>query len=248
MKHSFPQSDAFASRRRPAVTRPRSWQIGEAIPLASGLLGEVKGHMSTSTFSRPDSLSPNSGGDADHKSASPFAFGAGQESTAPAHRLDRWEPTARDLERFWSKVDRSQLSPGGCWPWIAGLTGVGYGSFAIRAARPAVIENAHRVAFRLEHGRAPLAGKVLRHRCDFEACVNPDHLLEGTQLENVQDCIERVGLFGRPPAPSIHGTRAGYLRTGCRCESCLGWQARHRAMRSASNRRYQDKLASGASR
>src|SRR5688572_24383288 len=44
-------------------------------PWTAVLLGEMRQDME-----RRESLSPNQGGDASHKDASPFAFGAGQES------------------------------------------------------------------------------------------------------------------------------------------------------------------------
>jgi len=34
-------------------------------------------------------------------------------------------------------------------------------------------------------------GKVIRHTCDNRACINPEHLLLGTQKDNVRDCVIR---------------------------------------------------------
>ena len=42
------------------------------------------------------------------------------------------------------------------------------------------------------------SGSVVRHRCDNEACINPDHLIVGTQKENIADCI-RKGRKTNPP-------------------------------------------------
>jgi len=104
-------------------------------------------------------------------------------------RLTVWVPSEKDLRRFWPKVDRSQFSPGGCWPWLGAKTGMLYGSFAIVSTKAPILESAHKVSFRLEHGRGPRG--ILRHKCDLPVCVNPAHLLEGTQKQNVADCIER---------------------------------------------------------
>jgi hypothetical protein len=91
--------------------------------------------------------------------------------------------------RFWKKADRSQHSPGGCWLWIGARNNLGYGVFAVEL-RPTRLALAHRVAFALAVGPVP-RGLVVRHRCDTPSCVNPDHLLLGTQKHNVADCIER---------------------------------------------------------
>ena len=56
---------------------------------------------------------------------------------------------------------------------------------------------AHRAAYCGANGLTleDIKGKVVRHTCDNPTCVNPKHLLLGTQLDNVRDCIER----GRRP-------------------------------------------------
>jgi hypothetical protein len=49
---------------------------------------------------------------------------------------------------------------------------------------------AHRFSYRLRFGRIP-DGLILRHVCDTPPCVNPDHLLVGTDADNGQDRRER---------------------------------------------------------
>lgn len=34
-------------------------------------------------------------------------------------------------------------------------------------------------------------GIVVRHTCDNPSCHNPNHLIEGTQRDNIRDCINR---------------------------------------------------------
>jgi len=47
---------------------------------------------------------------------------------------------------------------------------------------------AHRKAFKDKYGYAP---EVVMHKCDNPACVNPDHLVAGTQSDNIKDCVSK---------------------------------------------------------
>lgn len=96
-------------------------------------------------------------------------------STACAHIYTRNDP-----KRFWARVDRG-AGPRACWPWRYGKDDDGYGviMFAGRQRR------AHRVAFFLANGHWP--EPCCLHTCDTPACCNPAHLVEGTNLENIQD-------------------------------------------------------------
>lgn len=77
------------------------------------------------------------------------------------------------------------VDPDECWPWRGGRNSDGYGVF--RAGRRLLL--AHRIAYALAHG-AP-GRRVVRHECDNPSCVNPAHLLAGTQRDNVRDMIAR---------------------------------------------------------
>jgi hypothetical protein len=83
-------------------------------------------------------------------------------------------------ERFWSKVERHK---DGCWPWLGYVMPNGYGKVGLPRSRKVVL--AHRRAFELAHGRAP--DGVVMHSCDNRCCVNPAHLVEGTQGDNLRD-------------------------------------------------------------
>ncbi len=48
----------------------------------------------------------------------------------------------------------------------------------------------HTAAYLLA-GKTLTAGSLIRHTCDVPNCINPDHLIEGTQKQNMADAIER---------------------------------------------------------
>ena len=48
----------------------------------------------------------------------------------------------------------------------------------------------HRAAYLLA-GNTLQPGNVIRHTCDVPHCFNPEHLIEGTQADNLQDAIDR---------------------------------------------------------
>lgn len=64
---------------------------------------------------------------------------------------------------------------------------------------------AHRAALAELLGR-PVEG-VTRHECDNPPCINPEHLSEGSQAENVNDACERGRMKGgrKDQTHCIHG-------------------------------------------
>lgn len=92
-------------------------------------------------------------------------------------------------EHFWARVNKTDT----CWLWTGktrhGSHGYG-GAYLPHCVRPAhtVVTGAHRVAFFLTHGRWP---ELSRHTCDTPLCCRPDHIIEGTQLQNIHDALMR---------------------------------------------------------
>lgn len=95
--------------------------------------------------------------------------------------------TPNDLERFWSKVEKTS-HVNGCWIWNGCRNKEGYGRFHFKMKR----QGAHRISFLFKNGHIP-SQMLVCHSCDNPSCVNPNHLWLGTDQQNMND----RGLKGR---------------------------------------------------
>lgn len=82
------------------------------------------------------------------------------------------------MERFWSKVDKTDE----CWLWVASTDRGGYGHFGDAGK----MVRAHRFSWELVNGPIP-EGMQVDHRCHVRRCVNPAHLRLVTNQQNGQN-------------------------------------------------------------
>lgn len=112
-------------------------------------------------------------------------------------------------ERFERHYERRGLDE--CWLWTGKSVVDGYGTISIGGRRSKKML-AHRVAYELANGpieyQSGYHGAVVRHTCDNAACVNPKHLVLGTQADNVKDMMDR----GRFAVPNLRGEDHGNAR------------------------------------
>lgn len=123
-------------------------------------------------------------------------------SSSPAFA---WRSAMHGEEAFWwllagsaifaSRWHRVKRHPNGCW-FLQMAASNKAGHILLGGDGRRVY--AHRRAYEVAYGPVP-DGRVVRHRCDDPACINPTHLLLGAQADNIHDCVgrERRNAFGR---------------------------------------------------
>jgi HNH endonuclease len=78
-----------------------------------------------------------------------------------------------------------------CWIWTRDALNTGYGYISEGKKK----HLAHRRSYEIFIGSIP-QGKVIRHKCNIPACINPDHLEIGDQSDNVHDA-QKLGNIKR---------------------------------------------------
>jgi hypothetical protein len=97
-------------------------------------------------------------------------------------------------ERFWSKVDIKNEND--CWNWLASTNSDGYGEFRYKNK----LEIATHMVWFLTYGKMPTL--QILHTCDNPSCCNPNHLFEGTNIDNINDRVNK----NRSAVGNKHGT------------------------------------------
>lgn len=75
----------------------------------------------------------------------------------------------------------------GCWEFTQSTAKSGYGQISFNGKRGLLV---HRVSYAMFNGDIP-DGMFVRHTCDNRKCFNPEHLVLGTNADNMQDVRDR---------------------------------------------------------
>lgn len=103
-----------------------------------------------------------------------------------------------NLELFYRK---QEPQANGCIFWTGVKNNIGYGFIGYRDIDATTggplsgkggMMTTHRLQFMITHGRTPALRNV-NHTCHSKLCLNPDHLVEGTQQQKMRD-MRRDGI------------------------------------------------------
>ena len=86
------------------------------------------------------------------------------------------------LERLENKAHPVPFS--GCLLWVGDCDKHGYGRIKVGGKR----YSTHRLAYMLAKGQPK---HFVCHTCDTPACINPNHLYDGTNAQNMRDRADR---------------------------------------------------------
>ena len=89
------------------------------------------------------------------------------------------------VEEFWRRIDKSEGRKR-CWYWNGHKSSYPHSTTMFGKS-----ESVYRLAWKLANKKSIPKGLVIRHTCDNRGCVNPFHLLIGTQKDNHNDMVSR---------------------------------------------------------
>jgi hypothetical protein len=79
-----------------------------------------------------------------------------------------------------------KLTPEECWPWVGSFRRDGYGQLEYKTKS----HLAHILSYQILRTDYDDNLQVC-HSCDKRRCVNPVHLFQGTQWDNINDCVTK---------------------------------------------------------
>lgn len=89
-----------------------------------------------------------------------------------------------DINKFMEQVEIIPFHS--CWEWVGKKNWSGYGV----VLHDGMQRGAHRFSYELHKGEIPRSHVIL-HACDNRSCVRPEHLISGTQSENIRDMVRK---------------------------------------------------------
>lgn len=90
------------------------------------------------------------------------------------------------------RLAERSIADGDCIIWHGATAGkFKYGQLKVNGR----MQRCHRLAYQVSKGEIP-SGMLVMHTCDRPACINPEHLVLGTQKNNMDDMRAK----GREPA------------------------------------------------
>ena len=94
-------------------------------------------------------------------------------------------PNMNDDElRVWF-FDQKTITKDNCWEWTGVRLKDGYGMLSVKGKRFL----SHRYALMLHLNRPIEQNIEVRHMCHNPSCFNPEHLIEGTHRDNMNDMV-----------------------------------------------------------
>ena len=87
-----------------------------------------------------------------------------------------------------NKVTKNYTVNGNCWEYNGKLKR-GYGQTKVYSNGKAKSLIVHRISYYEKTGEYP---KLIRHTCNNKACINPAHLISGSNKENSQDYVDII--------------------------------------------------------
>jgi hypothetical protein len=87
------------------------------------------------------------------------------------------------IVKEWIKAGKAEVQNSGCILWVKAKTTSGYGHLRYEGK----VKQAHRIVLEHQLGRPIGENMKACHTCNNPACVNENHLYEGTQADNMRD-------------------------------------------------------------
>lgn len=125
-------------------------------------------------------------------------------------QINQYDAQCNDIaSRFWANVIKGEKDE--CWLWQASGSKDGYGRMNVLGVQ----RQATHISQYLQTGQWPT--QFVLHSCDNPACVNPNHLSEGTHDQNMREAAERGRMRrgGRSNLAKLTDKQVAEIRERC---------------------------------